>query len=53
MQEMLSMLRRGVVSALSCFDFVIAIVTSLTDSSLTSLRCNEQKRFRGSDLRSG
>lgn len=30
MQKMLSMLRRGVVLALSCFEFAIAIVTSLT-----------------------
>ena len=53
MQKMLSMLRRGVVLALSCFDFAIAIVTSLTDSSLTSLRCNgQEERFRGGGLAS-
>ena len=29
MQKMLSMLRRGVVLALSCFEFAIAMMTSL------------------------
>ena len=29
MQKMLSMLRRGVVLALSCYEFTIAIMTSL------------------------
>ena len=29
MQKMLSMLRRGVVLALSCYEFAIAIMTSL------------------------
>lgn len=38
MQKMLSMLRKGVVLALSCFDFAIAIVTSLTiDQSFSSM----------------